>query len=253
MKAIIIGAGRGSRLRPHTDTVPKCLVPVGGKPILDWILEALAAVGCDDVVFVGGYRMAHIQRHLPRATFVDNAHWRDNNILVSLFCAEAHMDDGFVCAYSDTIITSALLEPLMAAPGDITMALDTSWNERHGARPTTYDAHVEATWVEGDRVTRLERVIPPGDALGEFTGVMRFTPAGAARWRQAYAKARQAYAGRPFHHATVFEKAYLVDLVQELIDAGEPVGYTTCHGGYLEIDTVEDYELANREWIHSLR
>lgn len=249
LKGIIIGAGRGKRLRPYTDDRPKCLVPVGGRPILDWILGAFREVGLDQLVFVGGYRMADIERHAPELTFVENSQWEHNNILASLMYAEPFMADGFVCAYSDTIITSRLLEPLMTATGDITLALDASWNERHGARPSQYDALVEGTWVDGDRVTRIERVLPPGDAVGEFTGVVRFSPAGARRFIDAFHECRQRFAGRPFHHGKTFEVAYLVDLVQELIDRGEPVDHVACANAYAEIDTVEDYQLANRDWV----
>lgn len=252
MRAIIIGAGRGRRLRPYTDDRPKCLVPVAGRPILDWILESFRGVGVTDIVFVGGYRMADIRTRYPELTYVENPDWERNNILASLFHAEPYMVGGFFTAYSDTIIDRRLLEPLLDVPHPITLALDTSWNERHRARPETYDAHVEGTHVEDDRVVRIERIIPPGDALGEFTGVVRLTAEGARSWRDAFADARARHAGRPFHHGKTFETAYLIDLLQEMIDAGAPIGYTTCHGGYAEIDTVADYHLANEHWAKDL-
>ena len=252
MKVIIIGAGRGQRLGPYTSERPKCQVEVGGRPILDWILEAFRAFGLDEFVFVGGYRIESVRRSYPRLTYVENHDWETNNILLSLFCAEEHMDGGFYCCYADTILHARLLAPLVEAPGAVTLSVDTSWNERHQARPAAYDAHVEACYVEGDRVLRIRRVIPPGDAFGEFTGIARFTAEGAELWREAFAAARASYGGRPFHHAAAFETAYLVDLLQEMIDRGQRVGYAASHGGYAEIDTVEDYELANRFWARQL-
>jgi len=252
MKVVIIGAGRGRRLGAHTDDRPKCQVAIGGRPILDWILDAFRAVGLEEFVFVGGYRIDSVRRGWPHLDFVENRGWETNNILLSLFCAEKHMDGGFYCCYADTILHPRLLAPLVAAPGAITLSVDTSWNERHAARPTAYDAHVEGCYVEDDRVVAIRRVIPPGDAFGEFTGVARFTADGAALWRDAFERARARFAGRPFHHAATFETSYLVDLLQEMIDAGQRVGHAACHGGYAEIDTVEDYELANRSWARQL-
>jgi len=55
MKAIIVAAGRGRRLGTETDEIPKCMVKVGGRPILHWQLDALASAGVDDVVIVRGY------------------------------------------------------------------------------------------------------------------------------------------------------------------------------------------------------
>jgi choline kinase len=252
MKVLIIGAGRGRRLQPFTDDRPKCQVPIAGRPILDWILDAFRGVGLTDFVFIGGYRIDYIRERYPDLTFVENRNWETNNILLSLFCAEAHMSGGFYTTYADTLLDARLLRPLVDAPGAITLSVDTSWNERHGSRPGTYDAHVEASHVDGNRVTRLRRIIPPGDALGEFTGVARFTAEGAETWRWAFHDARARHRGKPFHHAATFETAYLVDLLQELIDRGTHVGYAPSPGGYVEIDTLEDYELANRLWAHGL-
>ena len=252
MKLILIGAGRGSRLRPYTDDCHKCLVPVGGRPILDWALHAFAQVGVNDIVFVGGYRIDEIRQHHPEFTFVENADWENNNILASLFHAETEMDGPFMCAYADTIIVPELLEPLMTHPGDIVVSVDTAWNERHGSRPNPYDSHVEAVSAQGDHVTHFERVLPPGKALGEFTGVTKFSDKGSRDWRRAYHLAKEKYAGGPFHHGKTFEKAYLVDLLVEMIAAGHVINHASHHGGYIEIDTVEDYHLANDHWAANL-
>ncbi len=66
MKAIILAAGQGTRLLPFTREHPKCLVPVGGKAILDHQLEALAAAGVEDVLVVGGYRIDRLEEHLAQ-------------------------------------------------------------------------------------------------------------------------------------------------------------------------------------------
>src|SRR5687767_11084811 len=97
MKAIIIGAGRGSRLEHLTDEVPKTLVSVLGRPMLDQILDALAFAGFErkDIVFITGYRAETIRARYPELTYVDNAGWEQNNILLSLLYARQHMAGGF--------------------------------------------------------------------------------------------------------------------------------------------------------------
>src|SRR5512144_1657516 len=98
MKAVIIGAGRGSRLGPETSEIPKTLVPVMGRPMLDWILDALAAggLGRRDVVFIGGYMEGAVRVRYPDLTFVTNAGWAHNNILLSLLTAREHLMGGFL-------------------------------------------------------------------------------------------------------------------------------------------------------------
>jgi choline kinase len=229
------------------------MVHVGGRPILDWVLGALATVDeIDELVFVGGYRLQQIRQAYPRLTYVENDNWEQNNILASLFYAEALMSDGFYCAYSDTVISAKLIAPLVASERSIVLALDPGWNVRHASRPGAYDAHVEATSVEGERVVRIQRLLPPGEALGEFTGVARFDEAGARAFSLAYERARKHHGTGPFHHSPSLEQAYLIDLLQEMIDNGTDIHYCATGDAYIEIDTVEDYHLANTRWIHQL-
>ncbi|HEX7672150.1 MAG TPA: NTP transferase domain-containing protein, partial [Polyangiaceae bacterium] len=80
MKVIVIGAGRGSRLGPETDSIPKTLVRVMGRPMLDFILGALEEGGFPrkDVVFIAGYAEDAVRARYPDLTYVRNAGWKDN-------------------------------------------------------------------------------------------------------------------------------------------------------------------------------
>ena len=71
MDAIILAAGKGTRLRPHTETIPKPLLPVQGRPILDWIIGALPPV--DRLVVVVSYLAEQIEQYLRQQTHVK--HW----------------------------------------------------------------------------------------------------------------------------------------------------------------------------------
>ena len=55
-RAILIAAGRGKRLGPHTEDIPKCMVEVGARPILGWVWEAFAAAGVEELVVIRGYK-----------------------------------------------------------------------------------------------------------------------------------------------------------------------------------------------------
>src|SRR5689334_15530247 len=98
MKAVVIGAGRGNRMGPKTAEVPKALVSVMGRPILDFILEALEAggFGRKDIVFIAGHGESAVRARYPDLTFVTNADWANNNILVSLLTARQHLREGFL-------------------------------------------------------------------------------------------------------------------------------------------------------------
>jgi choline kinase len=248
MKAIIIAAGRGRRLMPTTADTPKCYAEVHGRRLLDHALAAFAGAGITDICFIGGYQIEKVRRDYPQFTFRHNAGWEHNNILLSLMHAEDQMADGFVCCYSDILFTTDVVRRLLASPADCVLSVDTEWLERYRHRTQHPPDDGEKVTVAGGRVTRVHRSILPAEAHGEYTGIAKFTAAGAARLREHFARAQAAFAGRPWREAAVFEKAYLILLYQEMIEAGVPFAHADTPGNYMEVDTQEDFELARRFW-----
>jgi len=248
MKAIIIGAGRGERLMPHTADAPKCFAEVKNRRILDWGLDALHRGGLDDVVFIGGYRIDLVQAAYPDFTFCHNADWPDNNILESLMHAEAHMGDGFVCAYSDILYTPDVIGQLMTSEADITLVCNTDWREQYKERTEHPEDDGEKMIVGDGRVTTINRTMPSEDATGEYIGLARFSPAGARSLIDAYRAAREAFGNGPFQAAKTFRKAYLIDLYQHMLESGCSMAASFTHGDYMEIDTNQDFQIARKKW-----
>src|SRR5688500_13289805 len=248
MRAIIIGAGRGRRLMPTTTDTPKCFAEVQGKRLLDWTLEAFSGAGINDVCFIGGYQIEKVRRDYPHLTFRENAGWEHNNILLSLMQAEDVMDDGFVCCYSDILFTSDVVRRVLGHPADIALSGGPPGLERYQRRTTPPPAAAEKVIVSNGAVIRVHRATTPPEAHGEYTGIAKFTPAGAAKFRADFHRAQQQFAGKPFREATTFEKAYLILLFQEMIEAGVNMGHADTPGNYMEVDTQEDFELARRFW-----
>lgn len=249
MKAIFIGAGRGRRLRPLTDDLPKCYAPVGGRRILDWCLDALGAAGLTEIVFVGGYRIERLRADYPRFDFRENRDWERNNILASLFHAEADMAGGFVSTYADILYTPDAVRRLVASPADIALLVDTDWRRRYAPRSEHPESDGEKVRLAGSRVIEVSRAIPPDAAPAEFTGVARFSPAGARLLVEHYHRARRTWDGAPHTPAGLpFARWYLINLLQEMLEAGVTMGAVETHGGYFEIDTSQDWELARAGW-----
>ncbi len=248
MRAILIGAGRGSRLNALTDSQPKCYAPIAGRRILDWTLDAFDGGELHSPVFIGGYQIDMIRREYPDLTFCYNDDWPNNNILLSLFYAEPHMADGFVCAYTDILFRDSVVRRALDHPGDIVLCVDTHWRDRYADRTQHPEEDAETVLAEGDRVVHIHRGIDADAATGEYIGVARFSPRGAALLREHYHRVREQFAGRPWREAKVFEKAYLILLLQEMIEQGVDIHMVTTAGDYMEVDTEEDYALANRDW-----
>jgi L-glutamine-phosphate cytidylyltransferase len=248
MKAIIIGAGRGRRLMPTTADTPKCFAEVGGKRILDWTVEAFAANGIDRICFIGGYRIDCVQRAYPQFTFCHNTGWEQNNILASLMHAEGEMDEPFICCYSDILFTPGVVRRVLDSQADFSLVVDTRWLDRYEHRSEHPPDDAEKVTVAGGLVTLIHRAIPTEEAHGEYIGVAKFSRAGAETLREHYHQARHRFAGQPFREAPVFEKAYLIHLFQEMIEAGVPMHHVDTPGEYMEVDTQQDFDLARRHW-----
>jgi choline kinase len=249
MRAIIIGAGRGRRLMPTTADTPKCFAEVQGRRLLDWTQRAFAGAGVTEICFIGGYQMEKVQRTYPHFSFRYNAGWEQNNILLSLMHAEDLMVEGFDCCYSDILFTSDVVRGLLRHSADIALSVDICWLERYQHRTQHPPNDAEKVTVNNGLVTRVHRGISPPEAHGEYTGIAKFTPAGAAKLCEHFHRAREKFSGKPFREAAVFEKAYLIHLYQEMIEAGVKMAHADTPGNYMEVDTQEDFDLARKHWI----
>jgi choline kinase len=247
---VIIAAGRGSRLQNETDEIPKTLVEIMGRPMLDWILEAFASAGLSrqDVVFVCGYRAEVIKARYPEFTYVTNHDWQNNNILLSLLMARDYLKDGFVSTYGDIVYEGAVVQKLVKSPADIALGCDTAWRRRYVGRTQHPETDAEKLRADGARVVELSRTIPSEQADGEFIGVMKLSPAGASDFVAAFERAERAYGGGLFREGRSFQKAYLIDLLAEMLEQGVSMQHEDTHGGYMEIDTVQDLSMSEKWW-----
>ena len=248
MRAIIIGAGRGSRLMPTTADTPKCFAEVRAKRILDWAVDAFRENGIDEIAFIGGYRIEQVRQDYPKFIFRHNVDWQNNNILASLFYAEDLMDEPFICCYSDILFSPDIIHGLMQNDDDIALSVDTQWLKRYADRTDHPPDDAEKVTVRNGVVTRVDRAIPESDAHGEYTGVARFSVEGARRLREHFQHCAERYADQPFREAKSFPKAYLIHLFQDLIETGQRMVHVDSPGGYIEIDTQQDFEYAQMHW-----
>jgi choline kinase len=199
-------------------------------------------------VFVCGYAEEAVRDRYPDMTFVRNAEWESNNILLSLLKAREHMEDGFLSTYADIVYEADIVKRLLASPHAITLGCDTRWRRRYVDRSQHPETDAEKLRAEGDRVVELSRRIASEAAQGEFIGVMRMNAAGATAFLRAFDTAQARYRGGPFREGRTFEKAYLIDLLQEMLEAGHALHRVDTPGGYMELDTLEDLAAAERWW-----
>jgi phosphoenolpyruvate phosphomutase len=246
VRAIIVAAGESSRLLPLISDRPACLLEIGDRTILGRELENLRACGIHDIVVVRGYQGDKIR--YPAIRYYDNREYRSTGILRSLFHAEGEMDTDFVFCYSDILYTRQALELLLRDQSDISLVVDTDWQQNYRGRRQHRTPEAELVRIVGDRMAQIgSGAIPAGEAHGEFIGLAKFSKQGAESLKAIYEWASDNYRDRNFHSSPSVDRASFTDLVQELIDQGYPVGHVDIHGGWAEIDTVEDFDRVSRQ------
>lgn len=181
MKAIILAAGRGSRMKDLTDERPKCLVELRGKTLLDWQLDALQAAGIRDIAIVTGYKRellagrGLVEFHNPR--------WAETQMVSSLACAEAWLTaEPCIVSYSDIFYSPAAVLSLMQSPVALAVTYDPNWlalwTQRFGdplLDAETFRLNPDHTVAEiGNKPKSVAEV------QGQYMGLLRFAPEGWA-------------------------------------------------------------------------
>jgi L-glutamine-phosphate cytidylyltransferase len=233
---------------PTTADAPKCFAEVGGQRILDWAVDAFRQNGVDEIAFIGGYQIEKVRAAYPEFTFRHNDRWEQNNILASMFYADDLMTGPFICSYSDILFRPSVIAGLLENSSDMALSVDTAWLARYGARTEHPSDDAEKVTVHNGAISRVDRQIPERDAYGEFTGIAKFTAAGARRLRDAYRQAQVKFAAGEFRDGRTLQKAYLIQLLQHMVEAGEQFAHVDTPGGYIEIDTQQDFDFARKNW-----
>jgi choline kinase len=178
-RAIILGAGQGSRLLPLTAELPKCLLDLAGRSLLQWQLEALAGAGVQEAVVVTGFRADLVEAALPRvapATMrvrtVFNPFHKVADNLASCWLARAEMSGPTLILNGDTLFEPAIATQLLSAEdAPITVTID---------RKPAYDDDDMKVVSAGSRLRAIGKKLPASDVNGESIGFLRFNSAGAA-------------------------------------------------------------------------
>jgi choline kinase len=254
MRLIVLAAGRGTRLGDTYDG-PKALVPLGGRPLLDWTLEAAALAGFrrpEDVVVIGGHRIGQLAG-LP-ATLLNNPDYATTNMVQTLALADSAFGDGFVVSYGDIAYRPEVLRAVLASTAPISVAVELDWRRYWEARFDEPLADAETLRLRPDG-TIAEIGRRPGsldEIEGQYIGLVALRRRGIEAYRAVWGRAlADAAAGRPvLGRRADLRRLYLTDVLDVLAGAGL-VRAVPIHGGWVEIDTPRDRLVAEARWAAS--
>ena len=171
MRAIILAAGAGTRLQPLTNSCPKCLVPLGRQPIIEYQIQALGQLRVTDIVLVVGYEAPQIRQHCAgRARFIDNPDWASTNSIYSLYLARDELDTDTFLFNCDIIFGPQVLKRMVQADAPSAIAVDSAVALQAGEMNVVLD---------GGTVTEIGKHLDPDAAHAQSAQLVRFDAAGA--------------------------------------------------------------------------
>ena len=243
-KALIIAAGLGSRLKKHTENLPKCMLDFGGKTLLQRQLDAYKNNSITDISVIRGYKKEKIK--YKGLKYFENSDYKNNNILNSIFYAEDFINGNIIISYSDILFDSTVVKRLLKSNHDISVVVDIDWRGYYVGRKDHPISEAENVILNSNNeVEKIGKINTGNEEVhGEFIGMIKLTGRGAETFKEHFHRLKRIYWNKPFQRAKTFQKAYLTDFIQELVDIGIKVHCVIIESGWKEIDTVEDYKKA---------
>ena len=243
-KVLILAAGLGSRLKKHTENLPKCMLDFGGKTLLERQLDAYKKCGVKDISLIRGYKKDKI--NYKGLKYFENTDYRNNNILNSIFYAEKIINGNIIISYSDILFEPVVVQRTLESSHDISVVVDIDWRGYYVGRKDHPLSEAENVIFNSNNEVQKIGKINKGseDVHGEFIGMIKLSNRGTEIFKEHFHRLKKIYWNKPFQRAKTFQKAYLTDMIQELVDIGIKVHCVIIESGWKEIDTVEDYKKA---------
>lgn len=235
-KAILLSAGQGRRLLPLTENLPKCMLPVAGKSILQWQLDALLEVGIKDITIVTGFH-SDIVEQLLKLNYADetgvkilyNPFFNLSDNLASCWIARSCMHTDFLLINGDTIFESAVPKQVLASPAaPITLTID---------RKDRYDQDDMRVELNGLQVKNVSKVLSDEHTHAESIGMLYFRESGPKLFRENIEKAMQVPGGL---------KAWFLSVIDTLANENLVQACSVSGMRWAEIDFIADLESARK-------
>ena len=248
LKAIILAAGEGKRLRPLTDDKPKTMVNLFGMSLLERQINTFKNCGIQNLIIVGGYKNETINfSNIKKYT---NSDYANTNMVETLFCAESEMYDEIIVSYGDIIFEKDILINLINSNEDISVVIDKNWQKYWELRFA--DPLNDAESLRLDSMNNIveigQNVKNIADIQGQYIGLMKFQGKGLEFMRKFYEKSKEESnktGYNPLNENIPFKKSYMTDLIQGLVNTGCKIKAISINNGWLELDSNDDYKIYN--------
>ena len=233
MKAIILSAGRGSRLLPMTESKPKCLLEFAGKSVLRHQLTMLDRAGVDEAIVVTGFLPQLVEEdvakwdgRMPVSTLF-NPFFQVADNLASCWMAREHMAGGFLLLNGDTLIDQPLIDKVVTtSTWPVSVTID--------RKDDGYDEDDMKVSLNGERLTSIGKRLRAEETDAESIGLLKFSAEGAGLFREKVEQMMRTQDGI---------SAWFLKAIDALAKSGNEIGTCSIEGHlWCELDTLEDWK-----------
>ena len=246
MKTIIVAAGDGTRIANEFKDVPKSLIPINGKTIFERQKDIFEKNNISEFIVITGpeYNSKDIG-----VKYIKDYENKNHDILGSLLLAKEYFKGDIIISYSDILFEEEIIKQLIAAKGDIVIAIDLNWKKE-------YENRTEHTVLEAENVlindkgeiSTIKKNIDDNDKIvGEFLGLIKMTEKGSDIFLKKINDLQKNHVGK-FHNAESLEKGYLTDMIQEMLDASIEITPLFISGKWCVVDTKQDLDRAAQKF-----
>jgi len=223
------------------------MLSFNGKPLIERQIDTFRACGINDIVVVRKHLAEKII--IPGVKYINETDY-DTHMVVGFFRAREEFDDDIILSYGDIIFEQRVLRAAIDARVDVGVVADYEWKDYWTARCGDWRMDSESFVIgESDKLVSLGISNPPEDKMhARYVGMIKFSKNILAGVAEMYDRAQKEFWERPWYTSKSFKKAYMTDFVQALIDQKIDVRVVGIRRGWLEFDTVADYELAC-DWL----
>ena len=247
IKGIILAAGEGKRLKHLTKNCPKSMVRLFGKSLLEYQIETFRKCGINDITVIKGHKGEMI--NFSGIKYYVNKNYKSTNMVETLFCALHELNGSTIISYGDIIFEKKVLDKLILSKSEISIVVDQNWKEYWSIRMSNIKEDVESLKLnsEGSIIDIGQKVKDIEEVKGQYIGLMKFGQDGIQNLKEFYflCKEKSRHGKNPLNQKIPFKKSYMTDLLQGLIHADYKLTSIPINGGWLELDTIDDYDLYN--------
>lgn len=240
MKAIVLAAGRGSRMGEGTADIPKCLMMLAGRTLIDRCIDSLKQAGFEvaDIGIVTGYKNEKIQ--VEGAHYFHNSDWENTNMFVSLTMAEKWLEsETCIVAYSDIVFSSDAVKLLMGSESELAITYYTGFWELWQKRFDNPLDDLETFKLQGGKLIEIgKKPACKEEVQGQYMGLLRFTPVG---WKKVK---REIELPMP----KPVSKLDMTTLLQHMIALGNEIEALKTDSLWLECDNLHDIQVYEKEY-----